>query len=419
VLTFSDEYTWNVPFRKLDSALDMRAALDAVSGVEAAGGTYMYEAMQAALAGMQALPPEAPPSRHILLLSDGASHDGSLAQFQQLARFIQDQNITISTISLGEQADAEVMEQIAEAGKGRFYAVSQPDELPRILIYESQAARSENVQAGQTLVRAGEADHPILSGMSAGMLPLLNGYNALSSRSNEGAEDILVSANFGDPILSAWQYGLGRVVAWASDIGEEWEAGWSSGSLAGSFWSQVVRYALVNPGSGFVQINVQADESNLMVEAAISDARGAPLNLSQVNFIYVDAGGRAHQAGLPQVSAGMYQTEVPLPEPGSYRAVLAYESENGEKVEAPAPFAVNPPAEWLPGDPASGEANLAAWARMAGGQVLSPAALAELDREPAAAISTGVIPWWRWVLLALVLIWPLEIALRRRWLPWM
>jgi hypothetical protein len=353
----------------------------------------------------------------MLILSDGKSFDGTLEEFRALAEAAQAENITISTIAFGDSADAELMSQIAEAGKGRYYAVRDANELPRILIYESQAARSENVQAGQTGLKLGEGEHPILSGLSLGQLPLLNGYNALMSKQDEGAENVLISGNFEDPILSAWQYGLGRVVAWMGDIGEEWTGSWA-GDAQNKFWSQVVRYALVNPALGPAQVDVIVEDTEMEVETALFSAQGESLNLAQVSFLYAGADGKITRASLPQTRAGTYRLVLPRPPEGAYRGIVTYELDGSEPVEVAAPFVVNPPVEWLPVDPAVGRTNLAIWSQAGEGQVLPAAEIfttdAEMQPEEQQPESD---PLW-WLLLALVLLWPLEIAIRRRWLPW-
>jgi uncharacterized membrane protein len=417
VLSFSDDFTWNITFRELGSGLTLREALDAVSRVEATGSTYMYTAMEEGLAALQNLPESAPPARHVLVLSDGQSFDGSPEEFRSLADSAQGQGITLSSIAFGEEADADTMSAIADAGQGRYYEVKQADDLPRILVYESQAARSENIQTGQTSLKLGEGDHPILSELRPSTLPALNGYNALSSKSEEGAEDVLVSASFGDPILSTWQYGLGRVVAWTADIGEEWTGEWQAESQ-GRFWSQVVRYALVNPALGPAQVDVQASETELTVGAAIQGQDGQPANLAQLNFTYADPAGGTHSFTVPQVSAGTYHLEIPRPPEGAYRGVVTYTSPQGQEMEVPAAYAVNPPEEWLPADPAIGQEHLAAWAIRGGGQVVSLNALQSMARAAPAGGEERAETGWPWVLLALVLLWPLEIAIRRRWMPW-
>jgi uncharacterized membrane protein len=423
VLTFSDDPNWDIPLRPLGGAAGLQEALDAVSRVYADGSTSMYKAMQEALNGMQALPADAPINRHILLLSDGQSTDGSAGEFKDLAEEAHARGITVSTIALGKDADEEVMQQIAESGKGRYYAVADVSELPRILVAESKAARSENVQAGETSLKAVEAGHPLLSGIDPGQLPLLRGYNALQSRAEQGAEDILVSANFGDPILSAWQYGLGRVAAWTSDLGEEWTAQWQSAESEGAFWAQVVRYMLVDPAQSPAQASVQVEPTRLVVDASIYTPDGSPVNLAEVKFTFATADAAPADSPttyrLTQKSAGRYQAQIPRPPDGAYRGVLSYPGADGGTIEVPAPFAVNPPAEWQPQDPAAGVANLQAWASAAGGHSTTFQGLLEAEKsaapKPAVPFADG---WWP-LLLALVILWPLEIAIRRRWLPWM
>ena len=137
---------------------------------------------------------------------------------------------------------------IADEGGGRFLESPDPADLPRIMIAESQAALAENTQQGRTSVILGVEGHPVMSGFSPAELPGLDGYHALISKTNQGAEDILVSASFGDPLLSAWQYGLGRVVSWTGDLGQDWARDWRAWERRGEFWGQVLRYTLPDPG---------------------------------------------------------------------------------------------------------------------------------------------------------------------------
>lgn len=428
LLSFSDEPEWDFPLRAIGGAAGMREALDAVSRIQADGSTYMFAALQEALAGMSALPAEAPVNRHILLLSDGQSTDGEDPEFIRLVQAGRDQGITVSAIALGDDVNSDLMTRMAEAGQGRFYAVQDAADLPHIMIAESQAARSENVQAGQTGLKVGAPGHPILLGINLPDLPRLSGYNALRSKADAGAEDVLVSASFDDPALATWQYGLGRVSAWMGDLGEEWTQGWTE-AAAGQFWSQVVRYSLADPAGGPAQATVTVEADRLKIDAAIYTLQGEPLNLAEVVFTYADppaagqpGGGQTHSFRLPQQTAGMYGLEIPRPAQGAYRAALSYTDQAGRKVEVPAPFAVNPPREWQPVEPTGGQAALLAWAKTTGG---GPTRLETAPREAAAPPSIGgrlaglaADPWQR-LLLAVVILWPLEIAIRRRWLPWM
>jgi hypothetical protein len=417
VLTFSDTYNWRFPISHLDSALTLRQALDTVSQVEAAGTTMMYQTMQEGVNAMTMLTPDVPKNRHILLLSDGQSTDGTPEQFMELVGIARSAGVKISTIALGEDADISLMEQMAEVGEGRFYFVKDAADLPNILISESLAARSENIQLGQTGLKMGELGHPLISGLSQGQLPLLNGYNSLTSKTQEGAEDILVSTSFEDPILSAWRYGLGRVVAWATDIGEEWLENWPAES-EGQFWSQVVRYALADPSLRPAQVIVETDGDKLDVQVSIFTHRGIPLNLSEVTFTYVNGSNTALKYRMAQKNAGFYKLDAELPPQGAYRAVVSFRDENGKQIEIPTPFAVNPAIEWLPVDPKIGRANLERWAAISGGKMTNFEDIANPTAAQLEDAQNTGREWWWYLILALILLWPLEIAIRRRWLPW-
>lgn len=418
VITFSDTPVEDVPLALIGDEAGLRDALEAVSQVQAMGTTRMLDAVVLALDNLAGLPEDAPVDRYLLILSDGQSTDGSHEQFLQLAETANDQGIIVSTIALGPGADENLLEQMAAAGGGRFYSVRDPGQLPRVMLSESQAARSENIQAGVTTVRPGDAGHPILSGIDPAALPALDEYNALRSKAEEGAEDVLVSSSFSDPLLSAWQYGLGRVVAWMGDI----EAGWAGsdtagdGSPLGLFWSQVVRYALVDPALDPAQVQVTAQPDHLAVEASIYTLEGQPLNLAEVTFTYAGADGERRTFRLPQRSPGGYRAELPLPPEGAYRAVLSYTA-GGETIDLPAAFAVNPPAEWLPAAPDAGRDRLAGLASAGGGSLISAEAWGQAAAEDPQQPIAAPDGWW-YLLLALVILWPLEIAIRRRWLPW-
>ena len=322
VLTYSGDFVWDVNVNRLGDGLTLRLALDAVSRVKDSGGTNMFAALEEVVRELEITPTTE--TRHILLLSDGKSFDGSPEEFQALAEAAQALDVTISTISLGIQSDTETMALIADSGKGRYFDVLDPLDLPRILVSESRAARSENVQLGETALLSGEEKHPILAGFSLSELPTVSGYNALTSKVDQGAEDVLLSANFEDPLLSVWQLGLGRVAAWMSDLGEEWAGNWSGWSRQGQFWAQVVRYALPDPSLSPAQVDISVGPTRVTVDVQIQTPGGVPVNLADVEFSFADASGQAYTARVPQVGPGIYQLEFDRPVEGAYRGVVSY-----------------------------------------------------------------------------------------------
>ncbi len=407
ILTYNTSSQWTIPLGPVGDGLALQQTKDAIGQVTAAGGTSIFKALTAALEGMRDLPTTE--TRHLLLLSDGQSADGTLDEFVALASQANQEGITISTIALGVEADRELMARIAEAGDGRYYPVEQATELPRILIDESRAARGENVHEGTAFPIQGEPDHPVLSGMTVATMPPLAGYNALQSKADLGAEDVLLSANFEDPLLSVWQVGLGRVAAWTGDLGEEWAGEWTGWAGWEPMWSQLVRYTLPDPAFGPGQVEVEVGPAGLQVTAQVRSTAGLPRGGVPVQFSFVGPDGQLRAYAMPQVGPGTYRTALERPPEGVYRGVVLYEDEDGFPVELAAPLVVDYPREWQP--EAQPEAVEFVGATLAWEQLLAGTS----PSGPAGAPSEAV---FQRLILALVLLWPLEIAIRRRWMPW-
>ena len=85
-------------------------------------------------------------------------------------------------------------------------------------------------------------------------------------------------------------------------------------------------------------------------------------------------------------------------------------------------FAVNYPPEWQPDLAGSGPANLGRWREMVGGAEMDWAELLETEEGETDTQQTSTFDnrdnLLTRFLFILIILWPAEIALRRRWLPW-
>jgi Ca-activated chloride channel homolog len=416
LITYDRDYKWDLPVSALGDGLTLRRALDIVSQIRSGGGTKTYNALQGAIDGLRSS--GLAQDSFIILLSDGKSADGKWDTFQELASAAYADGITISTVALGPGVDQETMRRIAEAGKGRYYEVMDPTDLPRIMLSESKAARNENIQDGLTDLRVGEDNHPVLSGMNIADLPILNAYNAVTSKADLGAEDVLLSSNFNDPVFSVWQVGLGRVAAWMGDLGEEWSTGWTDPNAPGfrTFWSQVARYSLPDPSLSAASMNMSFDSQSITLQASILDEFGMPVNFAKPQFAFSKQDGTVELNSLPQTGAGIYQIQLPRASEGVYKSVLNYTHKEKEFLIEDS-FVINYPAEYAAIEPTEGQANLTRWAELGSGQIVS------LQDERVAPSETDIrftakTDAWKLLLSAILLFWPVEIAFRRRWLPW-
>ena len=418
ILVFSTDPIWSYPINPLGDGLALRTAMDTISMIRTSGGTLMYKALLEVVEGMRKIPQAISQHRNILILTDGNSADGNPQEFEQLSREALQEKIIISTIGLGADTDSDLLRNISEWGGGRYYIAKTAEDLPRIMMNESRAARSENIQTGETGLMSGEVDHPLLSGIIPTSFPTLTAYNALTSKKEEGAEDILLSTNLSDPILSVWQVGLGRVAAWMTDLGQDWCGAWGNEADEGLFWSQIVRYALPNPSLGPAQAFIKPSDTQLIVSLLLRDKNGNPLNFADPKLQYTDAELKLHTFNIPQVSAGEYVLKMDRPALGAYRAIITYNNDSEKRQEIRTPFSVNPPEESHSISPAEislGRENLLRWAFQTGG---AETALSLKSPDGDTINPDEKRNFLFLILIGLVVTWPIEIAIRRRWLPW-
>src|SRR5205823_7831333 len=92
---------------------------------------------------------------------------------------------------------------------------------------------------------------PSLSAIAAGGLPQLSGY--LVTTPKDLAQVLLVS-DAADPVLARWQYGLGRAVAWTSDLRGRWSQNWIQWPGTAQLFSQLVGWTIA-PNQGPLRLN--------------------------------------------------------------------------------------------------------------------------------------------------------------------
>ena len=408
VLVFDDLWEWRVPVTTVGQGAELRGVLDSIATITSRGGTDLLTPLQV---GIEAFSTLTDTNKHVVVLSDGISSSGTPDEFQQIVETGLAADVTVSSIAIGEGADTALMERIAEWGQGRFHVATTPESIPQLVLAESRAVKSEAVQQG-TIQASIPQPHPLVSQFSAEDLPPIEAYVAVSARPATAA-DVVLQSPLGDPLLAAWQYGLGRVVAWASDVGGGWTAAWPAWPEHGRFWSQAVRYALPDPKQGAVLAEAQTIGDQVTVTVLGTGADGRAITLANTELVLAAPDGSLFTVVVPQVAPGEYRTTFTAPGPGAYRGLVTLDK-GEEHWETPVGLAVGYTPEYDPRWP-DGTVTLEQVAALTGGSAVSgfrPSAVAAAaDEEP--QDEAGL-----WLLLAALMLWPVEIAIRRRWMPW-
>ncbi|MBN8635359.1 MAG: VWA domain-containing protein [Anaerolineae bacterium] len=305
VISFDTDGYWVLDMQPVLDRLYLQAQVGTLS---AGGGTDILAGMR--LAG-EAMQTETSDRKHIILLTDGGADPGGLVELTQSLNT--DYGVTTSVISIGEST-VGFLRQMADVGGGNYHEVMAVETIPQIFAQETVLATRSYIIEGE-FNPVLSAISPIMEGISEA--PSLLGYVATTPK--DTAQVILSGPEpFSDPVLAAWQYGLGRAVAYTSDVSGRWSGNWVSWEGFARFWSQTVRWTITEGTDQNLEsrIVMEGERARLTVDARADD--GSFLNgLNLIgSLVYPDRSAVGIQ--LEQVAPGRYEATFTPGAEGAY-----------------------------------------------------------------------------------------------------
>jgi uncharacterized membrane protein len=259
ILIFDNSHQWSVPIRRAEDRTMIKRL---IAGITPDGGTQIAPALAEAYRKML---PATGVYKHIVLLTDGISEEGDSLS---LARDAAANRITISTVGLGQDVNKAYLERVAVNAKGKAYFLTDPSGLEQILLKDVQEhTGSTTVERNIRPKILHQAE--ILSGLPMEQVPALKGYVRFQAKPT--AETILAiastsSSDKDDPLLSRWQYGLGRAAVFTSDAKSRWAEAWVSWPGFDKFWANVLRDLLPQAQPGQATLGYDSASGTLMAE---------------------------------------------------------------------------------------------------------------------------------------------------------
>jgi hypothetical protein len=394
ILTFDSFQHWILPMTGM-LGMGPTAIQDRLAPLSADGGTDIFPAMSMAF---DAIKQSDARYKHVILMTDGMSCCGG--NYTDLLDRMRAANVTLSTIAIGGDADQQLLSQLAKQGDGRYYFADHARDIPRLMTRETELATRGPLVEGNVTPRQVGPD-ALLSSVAAGGLPPLGGYLVTSPK--DLAEVMLVS-DAADPLLARWQYGLGRAVAWTSDLRGRWSDAWLNWPGTAQLFNALVGWTIA-PAQGPLRLSVRADAQTGYVTVDESEPGPRP---GQVRAFVAQPGGAPLELDLAPTGPGRYAGSFPLNGVGTY-LVRADEQRDGASIgTAEAGLPVAYPAELR--QVTADTRRLEQIARAGGGHVLlTPAAAFANDLAP---ISVP-LPLQRSLLSLAAILLPLEVGLRR------
>ena len=288
-----------------------------ISALELGRGTYYTEALELAKTELAKSDANV---KHILFLSDGQPSDNG---YYTVAAEASEQGITVSTIGLGYSS--YILSGIANYGTGRYYYVSSAEELPDIMLSETEQARVSSLIVGDFVPVIKEQSELTESVADAPLTPL-GGYLGTTLKENATA---YLTTESGHPIYAVWKFGTGNVACFTSDLNGTWSNRWLAEDVGRTLTLGMIKTTVPAVHSES-SLATEIETNGKNVKVSVKTASGATDN---VVALTVTRNGESTPYTLTQVYPGRFEGSVPLGESGTYELYITESDAAGNLVD--------------------------------------------------------------------------------------
>ena len=316
VVAFDDKYQRVVDRQNVNDKEEIKGL---ISGISEGGGTSIYPALNEAYTIQTESNAKI---KHIILLTDGQDGFG-LSNYEDLINNINNDGITLSTVSVGEDADSYLLDELAQRGGGRTYHTDRFTDIPRIFAKEvllSTGTYIINEEFTPKLVSNNEVMNGVLED---NYIPSLLGYIGTSKK--DKAIEVL-SSSHDEPILAVWQYGIGKSASWTSVINGQWSGNFLTWDKGAQLIKNII-YWTIEDLSNEGKLSITQDGNEAVVELYTDSAK----NGTKVNAVYNGENNQRGTFELIQKEPGKYVGRIELKDLGFYNFNVREEN-NGQVI---------------------------------------------------------------------------------------
>jgi len=375
------------------------------------GGIYVDKALKA---GLDTLQRAKAGTKHMILFSDAADSEQP-GDYKRLLELAEKAGITVSVIGLGSDRDkdGDLLKDIAKRGRGRIFFTERAEELPRLFAQDTFVVARNTFIDEKTPIHhlpslrtLTDADFPSPKGLSVG------GYNLCYLRPEATLASVTLD-EYKAPLVASWRAGAGRVLCYTGEADGKFLGEMGKWDRVGDFFTSLARWTAgpANPLRDGMMLTQEVREGLARLQLHLDPDRlqGAPFQRLPIVRILRSSLGQvphARQDTLRWTGADTLSLEVPLG--AGETVVCTVEIENEAPVSLP-PLCLPYSPEFKPSQRESGQLSLERLARATGG--IERLALGEVWRDLPRQVQQ--VPLARWLLLAAVALWLLEVLERR------
>ncbi len=394
VITFSG---MTEVLQELTPATNRESVIQKINGIETYPATVYYQALSLAQTALFTSTYRAD-KQHVIFITDGEPQDRG---YLDIVRSMASRGITVSAIGISPDRNMKRrISDIAEAGNGRSYYVTNESMLPSIMKMETMISQRELINEKKVYPEYKDYS-PVIAGIDR--LPALEGYIGVGVKPEAKA----VYTVGADPIYAEWRYGAGKVGSFMSDLGGKWSVEFLNAENGQLFLRNVVGNLEYDDENG--ELNVEFENDNYTTHLFVNKQA---MEGHTVEARITDPLGEAHVITLNVAGGSRYFGDFSTKVPGIYTVYVKETDGEGKMVASTKTYmAFSYSAEYDAfADPLAGYEKLEALCRSADGRLLLPEEQI-FSRET--LVVTREHDLKAPLLIALILLFLLDIAVRK------
>ncbi len=180
---------------------------DKIKRLQRGGGTVIGEAIKAADEMLE----KVSGSRNIVLISDGMTTGEAYAI--ERAIWAGRTGTKVYTVGVGKETKEWIMEEIAKVSNGIYFKADQTNRFKILFGNTEEIPETERLN-----IEILDDNHFITKNLVIKKTKIY-GFNQVVPKT---PAKLVVATTGGDPLITAWNYALGRVVAYTADDGSSW-----------------------------------------------------------------------------------------------------------------------------------------------------------------------------------------------------
>lgn len=302
VIAFNNAAHTVVPFAQYS---DWSSSEDAIQRLRYGGTTRLAPALSAAHDMLR----DFEGGKNVIVISDGAVADGDASL--KAARSMSDDGITMYALGVGGDTDEGFMMKLAEEGSGGYLKRDAAHGIKALFGEKENRDRGE----GYPLLIMNSA-HFITE--DAAINATVYGYNNVHAKTNA---QVLVMTGNGNPVITSWRAGLGRVVAITVDNGNAWApAMYSTGNS--KLIAASINYAVGNPEG--LELRAEDGELGKPIDVIVSSGSEPDLTFDGAKLQFERTGEKQFHTTIYPNSTGFHDLSgytVAVNEAPEYREI--------------------------------------------------------------------------------------------------